>query len=559
MKICIFCSYFEYKIPKYVRAYVRELSTHFDRTIFIFSRKNNSENIIMDGHNTEVIETENEGLDFGMWMKALNLINIKEIEYLCLANDSAVPFTKFDGMISDFTNSSHQLYGATQSNEISPHIQSYFMLLRHKAINVLRYLFKKNKILDNYNDIVNNYEIKLSNIVVKQGFTIGSFFPMKHNPSAYYVNELIEMGCPIIKRFHLNHEYKPNWTDLIQYMNSPFHIDTFIYSNKIDEKFKHSIIDIVNGIDIILGIKHKYYPRYNIFKQNIITPDIPIMYTEKNIKNIDSIKPSYKSLSVMCSYFESNLPEYVTYYTNELARHFDHTVFVFCRKTKEYDVKFDNTNITIIEVENEGLDFGMWMKALREFDLSETETLCLANDSCILIRPLDYIMEAHRISAADLYGMTSSPQIALHIQSYFLLFKKNAINCLKILFEKNGIVNSYNDVIRKYEIGLSQLILNYGFKIDTLYSPSVNTSALNPMKILNENGSLIKRFHINHNYKKGWPESKSLHRVDFTPQYILDKNDISTDVKRIIIDMMPKRNIPNISTANYSKSNYRRK
>jgi hypothetical protein len=128
----------------------------------------------------------------------------------------------------------------------------------------------------------------------------------------------------------------------------------------------------------------------------------------------------------------------------------------------------------IIERRNVGYDFGAVREALDLFGLPrpETEQLLIANDS--VYGPLASIkdmMARVDFNTADLWGTTESWQFCYHLQSYFLLAGKRALNSPAWRKFWRGVrqVSSKQWVIARYEVGLTQQMLKAGLRCRPLW------------------------------------------------------------------------------------------
>jgi lipopolysaccharide biosynthesis protein len=117
--------------------------------------------------------------------------------------------------------------------------------------------------------------------------------------------------------------------------------------------------------------------------------------------------------------------------------------------------------------DNAGYDFGMWQRGLGWLDLSKWDELVLANSSFFgPIYPLCGVFERMASDPCDFWGMTDSFEIAWHLQSYFIVFKKNVLRS-SALGQFFGAVLPYRDkdqVIRSYEIGMTKFMCEQGFR-----------------------------------------------------------------------------------------------
>jgi len=118
---------------------------------------------------------------------------------------------------------------------------------------------------------------------------------------------------------------------------------------------------------------------------------------------------------------------------------------------------------------NAGYDFGMWQHGLSELDLSNVDELVLTNSSVFgPVYPLAPIFEQMAERDCDFWGMTDSFEIRWHLQSYFLVLKRQALSAPAFSQFFNGVL-PYRDkdqVIRSYELGLTQFLREHRLKPD---------------------------------------------------------------------------------------------
>lgn len=120
------------------------------------------------------------------------------------------------------------------------------------------------------------------------------------------------------------------------------------------------------------------------------------------------------------------------------------------------------------ERENKGNDFGAWSWAFcKNLANTEYEFLLLTNDS--IYGPLTEIGNLlHHMEKGDYdwWGLTASNQGDLHLQSYFLCFRKHVVNAsaFRKIFEKDFDNKSKEDIIKDGEIALSTQLMKTEFK-----------------------------------------------------------------------------------------------
>jgi len=223
----------------------------------------------------------------------------------------------------------------------------------------------------------------------------------------------------------------------------------------------------------------------------------------------------------------SKIPIYVKFYLQELNKHFTEIVFVTNEKELDKDsIEFLNNNtIQLTLVTNEGYDFGMWYKALSKHNLSGYDRIGLVNDSCVLFGKLDPFFEWLNKENVDLAGFTDSYLLNYHIQSYFLVINKKAILLISEYFTKSGLITENDDVIKTYEIGLSQYLLNSGLQIKAMYpipEQGQNNYALEGAKELIHKGfPLIKKKIIARSYVRERWWSMVVNGFDAFPSHYL--------------------------------------
>ena len=116
---------------------------------------------------------------------------------------------------------------------------------------------------------------------------------------------------------------------------------------------------------------------------------------------------------------------------------------------------------------NTGYDFYMWKLGMESVDLSDYDEIILMNSS--VYGPLFNMEEVFsRMDGldCDFWGITECFQMQPHIQSYFLVFRKKTISSASFQNFWNGILPYQNklQVIQSYEVGLTQWLVESGFK-----------------------------------------------------------------------------------------------
>ena len=131
---------------------------------------------------------------------------------------------------------------------------------------------------------------------------------------------------------------------------------------------------------------------------------------------------------------------------------------------------------------NIGYDFGAYKDGISVIpNLEKIDLLLLANDSVYgPFNPLAELIERARNMPAQFCSLTDCWDIAYHLQSYFLLFSREAITheAFSRFWRKIRYVNSKTYVIRKYEVGLSQNLTRAGLRGSALFTSRAASHAI---------------------------------------------------------------------------------
>lgn len=264
--LCVFIHFSNSSyIPFYVLLYLKELAVHFDEIILVTNKRlvENEKEIYPDTIKTLFVK--NEGYDLGMFYKAFQTINSQAYRQIACINDSNILFNKLSTVFEwgksvnlDFwglIDSMHRPPFSTHENDY--HLQSHFMVFNEKAIALLPAFFDSIHIESIFNEsdirklreeAINQWEIGVSQFMLKNGLTIGSYFNGRiytrlylsgklRNISIRLYHELIKAGCPLIKKkvildrsFRNFIRFKPSWKKLMrEYGNKDWEIKKLVH------------------------------------------------------------------------------------------------------------------------------------------------------------------------------------------------------------------------------------------------------------------------------------------------------------------------------------------
>ncbi len=161
---------------------------------------------------SQVICTQNKGLDFGSWRVALSLLPpLHQLPYqqLILANDSVYgPFFPLAPIFQAMEARRLDLWGMTRSFELSPHLQSYFLVFEHSVLAqpALQQFWQDFKFYRSKQRIITRYERGLSELAHNQGWKTGAWSDdgedgqlTPRNPTLFAWEALIARGFPFLK------------------------------------------------------------------------------------------------------------------------------------------------------------------------------------------------------------------------------------------------------------------------------------------------------------------------------------------------------------------------
>jgi len=214
------------RIKPAVHFYLKALRPHATALWFVStSRLPPGEQDSMSGLCDRIHLKENIGLDFGMWQQALEGMQPMDWDEILLANSSVLgPFRPLEDLFSRIAQHSEDFIGLTESFELDPHLQSYFLLFRSQVFRHPSWLQFWGSILpfENKRQIIRSYELGLTHWFRQQGFKPGVLFPHEEirkrlsllkepslllnlrrqrgkNASVLWPDLLLDAGCPFLK------------------------------------------------------------------------------------------------------------------------------------------------------------------------------------------------------------------------------------------------------------------------------------------------------------------------------------------------------------------------
>ena len=178
--------------------------------------------------------------------------------------------------------------------------------------------------------------------------------------------------------------------------------------------------------------------------------------------------------AVVFAHYDINnkIQDYVVYYLKELKKIAKTLIFVSdCFLPEEELNKIKLLADVVIAKPHQEYDFGSYKRGFEYLEragiLNSFDEIIFANDSCFgPIFPLQDVWLNMSNKICDYWGISYNLSgDLLHIQSYFIVFKKRVFNSeiFKNFIYKITKQNSKDEVVRQYEIGLSQTLIDNKF------------------------------------------------------------------------------------------------
>ena len=258
-------------------------------------------------------------------------------------------------------------------------------------------------------------------------------------------------------------------------------------------------------------------------------------------------------IAILAHFDKKNIiDDYVLFYVEELKKVCSDVIFVSCCDLSQEELgKLDCHKIA--KQHNE-YDFGSYKRGFlyaKEKNLLENcDELVFVNDSCYgPFKPLEKIFSNMENNTCDFWGMTKNKYAFKvvknrtkdcyipHVQSYFLVLKKNVFNSR--IFEE--FINSVkeeenkNSIIEKYEIGLTTTLEDAGFVSDCAIKEfyKYNNSTVYKWRKLFEQTnfpfvkcSILRLKNTLHTTAEGWQELFTKEQID-----LIEKNLSYTKLK----------------------------
>jgi len=183
-------------------------------------------------------------------------------------------------------------------------------------------------------------------------------------------------------------------------------------------------------------------------------------------------------------------------FINKSEKYFTKIIFV-STKINFKELKKISKKIKVIKRKNTGYDFYSYKigwEYIRKISKNNNDSkkFYFANSSILYINPRKMMKSINKIDIKkdEFWGISRSLELTDHIQSYFFFFSSCLFENQNILnwWEKIKPLNLHYKVILKYELGLSNLMLNNKIKLKSIYKKNIDLKTNNIFK------KIVQRF-----------------------------------------------------------------
>ena len=233
-----------------------------------------------------------------------------------------------------------------------------------------------------------------------------------------------------------------------------------------------------------------------------------------------------KRVLIYSHFSDKEQVESYNYLTLEIMDHWFDNIIILTNCPNKWT--FDNPNYNKYHIlsYNFKSDFRNYGVFIMQTDkrLIDASQLCLMNDSFVVVdvnafqRCMKYLFES---TTADFAGITSSHENTYHLQSYFIIFNRRAINSILEYFKMRGLPINHQASISDYELGITSYLINEGLVPFAMVSNMemkfpLNTTYYKWSTVLQQTG-IVKRQH----FLKQYPARFAM--TDFNIALVADK------------------------------------
>lgn len=209
-----------------------------------------------------------------------------------------------------------------------------------------------------------------------------------------------------------------------------------------------------------------------------------------------------KRLAIFAFYNGKGLiNDYVVTYLEYLKEVSDSIIFVADNEPNVKELSKIYPLVSHIESYHHGeYDFGSYKIGFKyakdHYLLDDVDEIILCNDSCFCVDSLKPAFDKMATNSCDFWSMTASNEYELHLQSFFLVVKKNLFSSELFSNYLNNVkhLDNFLEIVKTYEIPLKKTFEQKGYKGNSfIKAPKKFNPTFFPIKCIKVKMPLIKR------------------------------------------------------------------
>lgn len=209
-----------------------------------------------------------------------------------------------------------------------------------------------------------------------------------------------------------------------------------------------------------------------------------------------------KRLAIFAFYNGKGLiNDYVVTYLEYLKEVSDSIIFVADNEPNVKELSKIYPLVSHIESYHHGeYDFGSYKigfnYAKEHYLLDDVDEIILCNDSCFCVDSLKPAFDKMDTKSCDFWSMTASNEYELHLQSFFLVVKKNLFSSELFSNYLNNVkhLDNFLEIVKTYEIPLKKTFEQKGYKGNSfIKAPEKFNPTFFPIKCMKAKMPLVKR------------------------------------------------------------------
>lgn len=209
-----------------------------------------------------------------------------------------------------------------------------------------------------------------------------------------------------------------------------------------------------------------------------------------------------KRLAIFAFYNGKGLiNDYVVTYLKYLKEVSDNIIFVADNEPNVKELSKIYPLVSHIESYHHGeYDFGSYKigfnYAKEHYLLDDVDEIILCNDSCFCVDSLKPAFDKMDTKSCDFWSMTASNEYELHLQSFFLVVKKNLFSSELFSNYLNNVkhLDNFLEIVKTYEIPLKKTFEQKGYKGNSfIKAPEKFNPTFFPIKCMKAKMPLVKR------------------------------------------------------------------